>query len=752
MAKLKITGPDGRTGTLNIPDGATPEQIQEQATWVQRNWDALAGGKSTAPELAPDVRKGPLRPTAEGVASLPVEDQRSLREAMTPEESAKTRSALAQAEAARIKKAGLGASPIGFGVSGAIAPNLIDKAAAGVEAGLYALGLGGQPYDEAVETKRLQREQNWQENPIETFAGGTAAALSLPAVRAGNPATRGGWVGGAAATGGLYGGLQGAGEGEGLGEGFAGFLKGAGLGTVTGAAMGRLTQGLRPQSAEELGAIADAQKAQVRANNAIVSPDFEQQQKAGLLSKMPYVGEKLQEGLNTAVGDVAEGVRRVARGYSAMGPSATRVANPDLTSEVEAGLTAVDRVRNRIKKLDPAEVEKGFQGLKAQIAPDARSSLDRTRQLAQTLTADDIEAATRINQPAVNAVLEAVTRPDGLTYDGLLRLRQAVGALQKEDVVTKGGTSEPAFRRLYGALSEDMKDLVKGAGGPQALSEFNKLMAETQKSILRRKGLEKIVGKAADVSPEKLVDDVMRWAGNGPQRNVRNLLLLKQTIGDDAMSDIAAATLQRGLMSARNKGEVSIAEFGKFWKGLTPNGQRFLFGQNPALVDELNALSRTTDNIQKVLGETNNSRTSYGNYLMRVIDGTASSVNKVGMTVGGGLIGGGTLGAAVSDLATTGGLAAAAVGTPIAIGRLMARDLNKPATVRSLNRVYQALSNYVQAKDGRASAQAVVGLRLALEGLADLAAESSGEPKEKVRADLLQAARLNEVAAQGGQP
>lgn len=745
MAKLKITGPDGRSGMLDIPEGATPDQIQEQATWVQRNWDALAGGKSTAPELAPDLRKGPLRPTSEDTASLPIEDRRALREAMTPEESAKTKTALAQAELAQRKTLGLETSPIGYGITGAIAPNLIDKGTAALEAGLYGLGLGGQPYDEAVETRRLAREQNWEENPVQTFGGGLAAALSLPALKSGNPATRGGWIGGAAKTGAAYGGLQGAGEGDGLGEGFVGFLKGAGLGALTGAAMGRLTQNLRPQSAEELGAIADAQKAGVRANNAIVSPDFEQQQKAGLLAKMPYVGDKLQQGLNTAVDDVAEGVNRVARNYSAMGPSSTRVANPDLTTEVEAGLTAIDRVKNRIKKLDTAEIGKGFTALAAKIAPDAASDMAATRRLAHTLTAEDIQAASRINAPVVGAVMEAITRPEGLNYQGLLKLRQNIGALQKEDIVTKGGTSAPAFRALYGALSDDLKTLVKNHGAPGAINDFTKLMTDTQKAIIRRKGLETIIGKDGSMEPTKIVDNVMLWAGNGPQRNVRKLLLLKQTIGDDAMSDIAAATLQRGLMSARNKGEPSIAEFGKFWKGLTPNGQRFLFGQNPALVDELGALSRTTDNIQKVLGESNNSRTAYGNHLMRVIDGMATSAQKVGMTVGGGLIGGGTLGAAVSDLATTGGLAATAVGGPIAVGRLMARELNKPATVRSLNRVYKAIAHLMQAKDGRASAQAVVGLRLALEGLADLAAQDSGEDPQKVRAELLQAARFNEL-------
>ncbi len=47
MARLKITGPDGRTIVLNAPDGATNEQIQEKISQIKSHW---GGQQAQQPE------------------------------------------------------------------------------------------------------------------------------------------------------------------------------------------------------------------------------------------------------------------------------------------------------------------------------------------------------------------------------------------------------------------------------------------------------------------------------------------------------------------------------------------------------------------------------------------------------------------------------------------------------------------------------------------------------------------------------
>jgi hypothetical protein len=46
MARATITGPDGRRATLNIPAGATQEQVMAKAQEVKARWDELSGGNA----------------------------------------------------------------------------------------------------------------------------------------------------------------------------------------------------------------------------------------------------------------------------------------------------------------------------------------------------------------------------------------------------------------------------------------------------------------------------------------------------------------------------------------------------------------------------------------------------------------------------------------------------------------------------------------------------------------------------------
>jgi len=758
MAQIRITGPDGRAMVLNTPDDVTPEQITAKVAEIKSNWSSLAssGQKSTAPEDNPALA-GPLRPTMADVDLDPKLDRpsgryltpeqvtaaREAQQMMRPEEAAKTQTALAQNEA-RFRMDTMPPSPAGFGVSGAIAPHLIDKGMSAVEAGLHWAtgGSAGQPYDEAVETKRLMRDQNWEENPVETFVGGLTAVGSLPAMRVADPTSKAGWIGNAAATGGVYGGVHGAGAGEGWQEGLIGALTEAGLGVAGGATAGKLTSRLRPQAAAEVRAIQNAESVGVRLNRGIASPDPGVQQRAGLLSKMPYVGEKLQKGINTAVDDVQRGIDDASAAYKSAGTGQkSSTTNPMFQADDDTaiGRTAVDRITSWMKKTAPAEMDKSFGALEAKINPNGTSTLDATRKLAVVLAREDHRSASQIHAPVLQAVEEALKRPNGLDYRGLLELRRNIGALMNENIVTKAGTAEPAFRRLYGALTQDLRGLVSAQGQKGALGEFDKLMRDTQRIILRRKGLEKIIGKDGSVTPERLVQDVARWAGSGPGKDFKKLVLLRRTAGDDVMNDIAALTLQRMVLSQRKAGEFSIANFDKGWKSLSPAGKRVLFGGKPELVSRLDGLSRATDDIQRVLGEVNNSKTSYGNFMMRVIDGAAGVAHRAlsGATA---LVTGGATGAAVlADLGTTAGAGASAVAAPILVGRLIARDLNKPATVRALSRVYQALAKYVQSKDGVPNAQNVVALKLALEGLADESARAEGVDPQQARDELFSA-------------
>src|SRR6185436_13063346 len=89
---------------------------------------------------------------------------------------------------------------------------------------------------------------------------------------------------------------------------------------------------------------------------------------------------------------------------------------------------------------------------------------------------------------AVDTVAEAVKRPGGMTFDGIKGLRTHLGEMLDSGVFPEG-MSEGELRRLYGALSDDLKTAAFNSGGGRAVAaleranELNKQVSEWKEGI-----------------------------------------------------------------------------------------------------------------------------------------------------------------------------------------------------------------------------------------------------------------------------
>jgi hypothetical protein len=225
-------------------------------------------------------------------------------------------------------------------------------------------------------------------------------------------------------------------------------------------------------------------------------------------------------------------------------------------------------------------------------------------------------------------------------------------------------------------------------------------------------------------------------------RSISKLAELQRVVPPQVMDDIAAVTLTKWARQTGKVGEFSLGNFDKMWKGMTPEGKRLLFGggqRHQETVARLDALSETIDNLQKVLGEINYSRTSYGNQLMRKLEAFA---NFFGASAKGVVALGAGSGAAAVGLMLGGATGAGAALLPFVVGRVIANGFAKPAVIRNMNRLMTAATVITRGQPGPKLQQAINAAHLSIAELASLVANSdeakeAGLTQEQVRPFLL---------------
>src|SRR5690606_39234094 len=123
-----------------------------------------------------------------------------------------------------------------------------------------------------------------------------------------------------------------------------------------------------------------------------------------------------------------------------------RIANkfsPNATPET-AGELARYGISSWIKRESGKDLEALYKSVNGYLPKNATAPLPETRKAADRLLALDTEAATDINARAVKFVADALARPNGLSYDGMLMLRTRIGDLIDDHLTPDGGTIKPA--------------------------------------------------------------------------------------------------------------------------------------------------------------------------------------------------------------------------------------------------------------------------------------------------------------------
>lgn len=427
---------------------------------------------------------------------------------------------------------------------------------------------------------------------IEKAIGFGASAAALPMIRpfAGTGAFIEGSSG--ALTGMAYGGLGGFGAGEGgLENRIESAKKPAGVGALAGSAAGALLSRGTPYSRN----IAEAaDRASVRFPK-VAAYDPIVQGTVRPLAEIPLVGSPLRNASTRAIDDMRASASRTVAAF---------VRGGDTNAHM-AGTAVGDVISDWVRTGSTTLTRDAFNHVGQMISPGAMGRLTNTAREAAGLHAADVEAATATHEPILQALGDALSRPNGLTYQGLVRLRENISGMINWQNPQAARIAQHGLRDIRRALTRDIEVLVNREGGPQALSAWRNANTLNERVSRWREELGQIIGTAHEgsgavergvgrghASPEQITGRLIDMASSNYRGDITALEGVRNITPDSAWGLLAGHAIER--MGQGRGGQFNIGTFADAYGRMTQAGRRALFAQsraNPGLMQNLDDLA-----------------------------------------------------------------------------------------------------------------------------------------------------------------
>lgn len=302
-----------------------------------------------------------------------------------------------------------------------------------------------------------------------------------------------------------------------------------------------------------------AQRLGVDLPRAAASDRTAVQQMGKALTNVPIGGTPLRKASETAINQLDDAAMRVQQGFG----------SGDIA---KAGALARQGVKDYSANTLDDLVSKKYAVVDDLVKPDVTAPLNATKGRVTSLLASRQSAALPSEGSAAAIVKQAIERPEGLTYEGVKRLRTEVGQMLKNPQMAPAGTSQDELRALYGSLSDDLRTVVKTAGGDKAVKAFEEANTFAAKTIEEQKILDKIIGPQSD---EGLFSSIQAMAGSNSRANIQSLMRVRKAVSPETWGEISSAVISK--MGRDADGNFTPDRFLTAYGKLSENGKTLLF-------------------------------------------------------------------------------------------------------------------------------------------------------------------------------
>jgi hypothetical protein len=426
---------------------------------------------------------------------------------------------------------------------------------------------------------------------------------------------------------------------------------------------------------------------------------------AGPLAAIPYAGRPIE--------------RAYQGGLAGLGGKLDEmVAAKGMPGAALVGGDAKAAATNWIKRVSRDDLHQEYNGLARAIPADARGNLSETARTLNRLMQEGEESTSRTANPAIRLAKDAVTRPGGMTFNGTARLRQDVGAqLDAASLAPQPGTSMPAMKAVYEALTKDLQRMAQAHGAGQA---FEDATARARSVATTRKELQRIIGKKGDVGDEGVTAKVAQLMSTKGTANVRRLQMLKDTVPQPVWDNLASEFMSR-LGRNPKDGGFSAARFTTDYGKYSDAAKDMMFGPARQALDDMTTVARQYEALESKF---NRSNTGSVNALMEYILKPGAIATAVG-------------GAVVAPAATLGAGVTGSAG--LMAGRRMAHYLAQPVVAGAATKLFKAqvqMERAIMQRNAGAAATARDAVSAATAEFAQARAAQTGESEAKIKRDV----------------
>lgn len=394
----------------------------------------------------------------------------------------------------------------------------------------------------------------------------------------------------------------------------------------------------------------------VQVPRAVTTDSMAVQRAASGLRNVPLAGDPLVKASAKAVEQLGQKADDVARAYGS-------------GAVVNSGDAAKGAIRTWITGTSKANATKLYDAVDNLVDNSRTVPLVNTRNAVAEIVARRANAAMGPDSKAVAQVLEAIERPNGLNYTGVKDLRTSIGELVNKGILPEG-MSAGEIKKIYSALSDDLKSTIAVTGGPKASAAFQRANRYFELVSARREALAKIIGADASAPAERVFDRLVAMASSSSRADIAKLAQARKAIGAEDWNEFVSGVIAqmgrspalRGAPEALQGTDFSPERFLTAYNKLSKDGRNMLFrsggqGDLARALDQIAVVSGRFRELQKFANPS----------------GTAQNVT------GAGLAATAATAAISGDVVTPLSIVGSVVG-----GRVMANILAKPSSAAAV--------------------------------------------------------------------
>lgn len=501
-------------------------------------------------------------------------------------------------------------NPLGFGdeikaaISAGLAKTFGGKATADIDI--------GDLYKEARDNERNKQEQAKAQYPVQSFAGQMFSDVGVGGKMLSGANLAGQGFKTAVKGGALLGGASALGETKDITD-VPQVAKDVGAGVALGGVVGGALNKAIPAVASAAGAVSQLPKKLL-------------QKAAGITPKSQETIRAFEQaGINPTLANVTEG--QTTKTFQNL------LGNfPGSRGEIEKATQGqIDDIAKQIAGISKSEggtiqeagkkIEQGALNVKGAIEGRIKQNYDELDKFMPESTnkiptnnlqalKDDpyIQDVVGVNNADTQRVIQhfnnLVDENGAISYPRLKIFRSTVGA--KLQSASLGGDERAALKKIYGALSEDMKSAVVGNGGEKGLQVFNK----ANKAFARYQDV--LESRINPIIEAKTPEAVYSMAMSGSKQGGSNIRGIMKTLDPEQKQFVQGTITKRmGLANAGQQGAegetFSPAKFLTEWNKLSPEAKTNIYDKGQVgAINNLNKVIETIKETSKARQSSNN--------------------------------------------------------------------------------------------------------------------------------------------------